>query len=105
MRDVFALERDVTEEIAREVRARLTTPNPTPVAPPRPASPKVLEAYLQGNYHLSRYGEGAGDEELKKAQEYFQEAIDTEPTFALAYNGLANAHMNLLQPSNQDFDI
>jgi TolB-like protein/DNA-binding winged helix-turn-helix (wHTH) protein/Tfp pilus assembly protein PilF len=105
MREVFALERDVTEEIAREVRSRLTTPNQAPVAPPRPASPEVLEAYLQGNYHLSRFGRGAGDEELKKAREYFQQAIDADPNFAPAYNGLANAHLNLMWPSNQDFDI
>jgi len=104
MREVFALERDVTEEIAREVRARLTTPNQAPVAPPRPASPKVLEAYLQGNYHLNRYGRGAGDEELTTAQEYFQRAIDADPSFAPAYNGLAKAHMGLLWPSNRDFD-
>jgi tetratricopeptide (TPR) repeat protein len=75
------------------------------VAPPRPANPKLLEAYLQGNYHLSRYGEGAGDEELKKAQEYFQQAIDADSNFAPAYNGLACAHMSLLWPSSQDFNI
>src|SRR6202140_4854807 len=67
LRDVFALERDVTEEIAREVRARIATPNQPPVAQPRPASPKVLEAYLQGNYHLSRFGSGGGDEQLTMA--------------------------------------
>jgi TolB-like protein/DNA-binding winged helix-turn-helix (wHTH) protein/Tfp pilus assembly protein PilF len=105
MREVFALERDVTQEIVREVRARLTTPNQSPLAPPRPASPEVLEAYLQGNYHLSRFGEGAGDEELKKAQEYFQRAIDADPNFAPAFNGLAIAHTCLLQPSNEDFNI
>jgi TolB-like protein/DNA-binding winged helix-turn-helix (wHTH) protein/Tfp pilus assembly protein PilF len=105
MREVFALERDVTEEIAREVRARITTPNQAPVAQPRPASPKVLEAYLQGNYHLSRFGSGGGDEELTMAQEYFQQTIDADPNFAPAYNQLANAHLNLLQPSKQDFDI
>jgi TolB-like protein/DNA-binding winged helix-turn-helix (wHTH) protein/tetratricopeptide (TPR) repeat protein len=105
MREVFALERDVTEEIAREVRARVTTPNQAPVAQPRPADPKVLEAYLQGNYHLSRFGSGGGDEQLTMADEYFQRAIDADPNFAPAYNQLANAHMNLLQPSKQDFDI
>jgi TolB-like protein/DNA-binding winged helix-turn-helix (wHTH) protein/tetratricopeptide (TPR) repeat protein len=105
MREVFALERDVTEEIAREVRARVTTPNQAPVAQPRPASPKVLEAYLQGNYHLSRFGSGGGDEQLTMAEEYFQRAIDADPNFAPAYNQLANAHMDLLQPSKQDFDI
>jgi eukaryotic-like serine/threonine-protein kinase len=105
MHDVFALERDVTGEIARQVHARLTQPDQAPAAPPRPANPKALEAYLQGNYHLSGFGSGAGDEEKKKAQEYFQQAIDADPNFAPAYDGLANAHLNLPWGSSQDFEI
>jgi TolB-like protein/DNA-binding winged helix-turn-helix (wHTH) protein/Tfp pilus assembly protein PilF len=105
MREVFALEQDVTEQIAREVRARLAAPNQAPMTPPRPASLKVLEAYLQGNYHLSRFSSGSGDEELKKAQEYFQQAIDADPNFAPAYDRLANAHTSLMWPSQEDFDV
>lgn len=105
LRDVFALERSVTEDIARQVQARLTTTNQTAVARPRPVNPKALEAYLQGNYHLNRYGRGAGDEEKRKAAEYFQQAIDADPNFAPAYNGLANAHFELVWPSSQDAEI
>lgn len=105
LHDVFALERDLTEEIAREVRARLTTPNQAPVAPPRSVNPAALDAYLQGNYHLNRFARGAGDQVKKKAAEYFQRAIEADPDFAHAYNGLAAAHLNLLWPSRQDADI
>ena len=103
LRDVFALERDVTEEISRQVQSRLTTPEHGPRAQPRPVAPKVLEAYLQGNYHLSRYGER--DQERKKAAEYFQQAIDADPNFAPAYNGLAWAHQDLPQGSSEDVAI
>jgi TolB-like protein/DNA-binding winged helix-turn-helix (wHTH) protein/Tfp pilus assembly protein PilF len=105
LRDVFALEREVTEDIARQVQARLTTPNQAAVAQFRPVNPKALDAYLQGNYHLNRYTKGAGDEEKRKAAEYFQLAIDADPKFASAYNGLANAHLGLLWPSKQDAQI
>jgi TolB-like protein/DNA-binding winged helix-turn-helix (wHTH) protein len=105
MRDVFALERDVTEDIARQVRARLTTSNQAQTAQPRPVDPKVLEAYLQGTYHLSRYGEGSGEDEQKKAAEYFQHAIDADPNFAPAYDWLASAHENLLRGSSEDAAI
>ena len=104
MRDIFTLEREVTGDIAHQVQGRLTTPNQT-VAPPRPVNPQVLEAYLQGTYHLNRYGKGAGDEEKRKAAEYFQQAIDVDPNFAPAFNGMANAHLGLEWPSNQDFEI
>lgn len=105
LRDVFAMERDVTEDIAKQVQARLTTPNQVAVAQLRPINPKALDAYLQGNYHLSRYGKGAGDEEKRKAAGYFQQAIDADPKFAPAYNGLATAHLGLLWPSKQDAEI
>jgi len=105
VRDVFALERDVTEDIVRQVQVRLTTQNQAAVAQFRPINPKALDPYLLGNYHLNGYAKGGGDEEKRKAAEYFQQAIDSDPTFASAYNGLANAHLGLLWPSKQDAEI
>jgi TolB-like protein/DNA-binding winged helix-turn-helix (wHTH) protein len=102
MRDVFALERDVTEDIARQVQAKISPSNQSAVAQLRPANPTALDAYLQGNFHLNGYGKGAGDEEKRKAAELFQHAIETDPEFASAYNGLAKAHLGLLWPSRKD---
>jgi TolB-like protein/DNA-binding winged helix-turn-helix (wHTH) protein/tetratricopeptide (TPR) repeat protein len=101
-RDIFALERDLTEEIARQIQARLTAPKQAPLPQPRAVDPKVLEAYVQGNYHLHGRGHGGGDEEQRKAQAYFQEAIDADPNFAPAYIGLADAHDVLSEPSSDD---
>jgi TolB-like protein/DNA-binding winged helix-turn-helix (wHTH) protein len=103
--DVFALERDVTEDIARQIQARLTTKNASVRTQPRPMDPKALEAFLQGNYHLNRQGSGFGDEEKKKAAEYFQQAITVDPNFAPAYHGLALAHKNRLLASSEDASI
>jgi len=102
MRDVFALERDVTEEIARQVRVRLRMPNDAPLTQPLQVNPKALDAYLQGNYHLTRGERSFNDEEKRKAAQYFQEAIDVEPNFTPAYIGLANAHDNLRLGSRED---
>jgi TolB-like protein/DNA-binding winged helix-turn-helix (wHTH) protein/Tfp pilus assembly protein PilF len=90
--DVLALERDLTQEIAREIQGQVKTPSTEPVAPLRPVDLNVLEAYLQGNYLLSRMGHGAGDELTMKAAEYFQQAIDADPSFAPAYLGKARAY-------------
>ena len=102
MRDVFALERDVTEEIARQVRVRLRMPNDAPLTQPLQVNPKALDAYLQGNYYLTRGERSFNDEKKRKAAEYFQEAIDVEPNFTPAYIGLANAHDNLRLGSRED---
>ncbi len=103
--DTFALERDVTEEIARQVQVRLVNQGQVPLPQPRTVNPKALDAYLEGSYHLSRYGEGSGEEELKKADEYFRQAIDADPNFARAYDGLADAHGQLIRASSQDVGI
>jgi TolB-like protein/DNA-binding winged helix-turn-helix (wHTH) protein/Flp pilus assembly protein TadD len=104
-RDMFALERDVTEEIARQVRARLRTPSNAPLAQRLPVNPKALHAYLQGNYYLTRGERGLNDEEKKRAAEYFQLAIDAEPGFVPAYIGLADAHDNRMLGSSEDTAI
>jgi TolB-like protein/DNA-binding winged helix-turn-helix (wHTH) protein len=102
-RDVFALERNVSQDIARQVQARLSS-NPSQTQP-RPTNPKTLDAYLQGNYHLQRYGRGGGVQEMKKASDLFQQAIDADPKFAPAYFGLAHAHDELPQVSPEDSSI
>ncbi len=104
-RDAFVLERDVTEDIARRVQLRVTTQNQTAPSQLRSTNPNALEAYLQGNYHLNKYGRGSGVEERKKAAEYFQQAINADPNFVRAYVGLANAHGDLPVSSHEDWEI
>jgi TolB-like protein/Tfp pilus assembly protein PilF len=105
MRDVFALERDVTTDIAHQIQSQLTTKNQVALAQPRPVNLNVLEAYLQGNYLLNRMGYGAGDEKMRKAAEYFQQAIDADSSFALAYLGKAKAYGNFYRQSSENLAI
>lgn len=104
VRDVFVLERELAGDIARQVRSQLTTEKQTQLAQPRPITPAALEAYLQGNSHMHRFGRGFGDEELKLASEYFRQAIDAEPDFAPAYVGMSKAHRTM-QSSSEDVEI
>jgi len=103
--DVFALERNVTQDIARQVQATLATKNQIPSSERRQTNPTALEAYLQGNYHLNKYGRGFGVEEVTQATEYFQQAIHADPNFALAYIGLANTHGVGPVSSHEDWEL
>jgi tetratricopeptide (TPR) repeat protein len=105
LRDVFLLERDVAGDIARQVQARLNSDKRQPLAQPRTVNPVALEAYLQANAHKHKFSRGVGDEELRLATVFFQQAIDAEPDFARAYVGLSGAHGGTLRSSREDMDI
>ncbi len=101
-RDVFTLERDVTEDIVRQIQAHVAIHKQPILGQPRQVNPDALDAYLQGNYHLRRFGKGSGDEEKRNAGKYFQHAIEADRNFGPAYVGLANAHSWLMWPLDQD---
>ena len=104
VRDMFALEREVTNNIGDRVRARITTQNQPVAVQPQPVNLKTLDAYLQGNFLLNK-GSGHPDEELREARKLFQRSIDADPMFVPAYIGLAETHHNLWSSSGNDLGI
>ncbi len=97
--NVLALEQEVAQAIAQEIRAQLTPEEKTRIAQSRPVSLKALEAYLQGRYHLDQAGELAYRngmakpqlEHLAAARDFFQAAIHEDSGYAQAYVGLAKS--------------
>jgi TolB-like protein/DNA-binding winged helix-turn-helix (wHTH) protein/Flp pilus assembly protein TadD len=89
--DVLSLQADVAQAIATEIEINLTPGEQSRLAAKkRTVDPKVYEAYLKGHYFssLSRFSK----EDLKKAVEYYQEAIQLDPTYAPPYAGLSEAY-------------
>src|SRR5215469_9319064 len=103
--DLFAMERDVTEDIVRQVQSRLSAPRQGSLTQPKPVDRKALELYLEGNYYLIGGEQSMSDDEKKQAAEYFQQAIDIEPSFVPAYIGLADAHDNRRIGSSEDLAL
>jgi TolB-like protein/tetratricopeptide (TPR) repeat protein len=87
LRDVLALQADVTQAIVREIQVRITPQEQAKVAQVRPVDPEAYEAYLKGRHHWNKRN-GPG---IKKGAEYFQRAIEKDPTYAAAYAGLADS--------------
>jgi TolB-like protein/Tfp pilus assembly protein PilF len=86
LRDVLALQAEMAQAIAREVQVKLTPQEEAHLGQVRTVDPEAYAAYLRGRYHWNRRsGEGCG-----KAIRCFQQAIDSDPTYALAYAGLAD---------------
>lgn len=89
--DVLSLQAAVAQAIATEIEINLTPGEQSRLAAKkRIVDPKVYEAYLKGHYFssLGRFSK----EDLKKAVEYYQEAIQLDPTYAPAYAGLSEEY-------------
>jgi TolB-like protein/lipoprotein NlpI len=87
MRNILGLQSEVAQAIAREVQVKLTPQEQAHFAEMPPVDPEAYEACLKGRYHWNRR---RGDE-FGKAVRYFQQAIAKDPTYAIAYAGLADS--------------
>jgi tetratricopeptide (TPR) repeat protein len=87
----MGLQDELARDIAEEIRVTLTPATIRHLASGRAANPQAYDAYLQGRYFWSRRTEP----ELKKAKDYFEQAIAGDPSYAPAYSGLADAYFYL----------
>ena len=91
--DVMGLQSEVAEAIAQQVRAQLTPQQQAQFRSARPVKPEAYDAYLRGRLYFTT--EYTKPESLRKAQRYFEESIQNDPNFALAYAGLADTYVYL----------
>jgi len=88
LRDTLALQSKVAQAIAEQIRATLSSRQRAALRQVRSVSPSAYEAYLKGRYFWNkRTADG-----LLKAIDYFSRAIQTDPTYAEAYSGLADSY-------------
>jgi TolB-like protein/DNA-binding winged helix-turn-helix (wHTH) protein/Tfp pilus assembly protein PilF len=89
--DVVALQQEVAEAIANEIRATVSVQERTRLSRAQSVEPLAYEAYLRGRYLLNTRTETA----LRKAIKHFDEAVKGQPAFAPAYAGLADSYLRL----------
>jgi TolB-like protein/thioredoxin-like negative regulator of GroEL len=86
--DLLLLQNAVALEIARQVRARLTSAEQQRLDEGRAMDPAAYDAYLRGRYSQTTQSGAA----LQAGLPSFQEAIAIDPKFAAAYAGLADSY-------------
>jgi TolB-like protein/Tfp pilus assembly protein PilF len=83
LKSVFALEDEIARSIAQALRHKLLRSG----VKPSTTSQEAHDLYLKGRYFWNK----RSPEALRQALSYFQQAIDKDPSYALAYVGLADA--------------
>jgi TolB-like protein/DNA-binding winged helix-turn-helix (wHTH) protein/Flp pilus assembly protein TadD len=88
LRDTLVLQEKVAHAIADRIRIELTPGEQAGLKRSRVVDPDAYEDYLKGRYFWNkRTGDG-----LKKAIDYFKQAIAKDPNYAPAYSGLADSY-------------
>jgi TolB-like protein/predicted Ser/Thr protein kinase len=85
--DIISLQQQITGDIAAKLRSTLDTSEKRQVAQQGTQNPEAYELYLKGRYYWNKRT-GA---DLQTAISYFNQAIEKDPGYALAYSGLAEA--------------
>jgi TolB-like protein/Tfp pilus assembly protein PilF len=89
--DIFAVESEIAKTIAETLQAKLTGSEKNSIAKVPTANPDAYELYLKGRYFWNK----RTGTDLRKAIEYFKDAIVKDPNYALAYVGLADCYLLL----------
>ncbi len=85
--DVFQIESDIAKTIAEKLQAKLTGSEERAISANPTESLEAHQLYLQGRYLWNR----RTGQNLKKALGYFQQAVEKDPGYALAYTGIADS--------------
>lgn len=87
IKDVLALQAEVAAAISKRLQLALNAQSSVPLVTAG-RNPAAHEAYLRGKYYLNK----RTVPDLKKSEQYFQQAIELDPGDASAYAGLAEAY-------------
>lgn len=100
MTDILAIQTDLAREISSRLHLELSSEEQRRVVRNYTENTEAHHLYLKGLYHRQKTTEEGFNESIK----YFQQAVDLDPTYPLAYVGLADSYaslgyLNILPPS------
>jgi len=88
--DLLAIQQEITKDISDELRRQLSGEDEKQLATRQTTNPEAYQLYLKGRYFADKLTK----EGLNKGIEYFHQAIEVDPNYALAYEGLSYAYYN-----------
>ncbi|HEX2269909.1 MAG TPA: protein kinase [Pyrinomonadaceae bacterium] len=86
--DLFSVQDEVSRKISQSLRLRLTGEDEEKLAKRYTNDAEAYQLYLKGRYFWNKRNE----EGFRNGIEYFKKAEEKDPTFALAFSGLADSY-------------
>ena len=87
--EIHKLQEEITRDISENLRLKLTSEEWELLAKSRAENAEAFQFYLKGRSFLNKRTK----EGYVKATDYFEQAIEVDPGFALAYSGLADSYI------------
>ncbi len=97
--DLVSLQSEIARSVSDKLRLKLTASEQQQVAKTGTTNSEAQQLYLKGRFHWNK----RTVEDLQKSIEYFKQAIDKDPGYALAYVGLSDSYAVL--PGYGDFSM
>jgi serine/threonine-protein kinase len=88
MSDILAVQEEMASEISDKLRTKITGEEKRRLTKRGTDNTEAFQLYLKGRYYINLYDE----QSTRKAISFFNEAIHKDPSYALAYAGLADAY-------------
>jgi len=89
--DILAIQDEISNEISEKLRLKLTRAEKKRLTKRQTDDPEAYRLYLKGRHHWNQWTEDG----FYKAIEYFQQAVEKDPAYALAYTGVADSYVLL----------
>jgi len=103
LKDIFAVQDDVSKAIVAALRLNLTNEQSVAIVKRYTENTEAYQLYLKARFRWNKRTEKG----LWKSVEYFQQAIEKDPSYALAYAGLSQAYAvlgnNVFIPPDEAF--
>lgn len=88
MEDVFAIQDEIARAIVDALKIKLASDKKHQIVKPPTESIEAYNLYLQGRFHWNKRSK----EGFERAIQYFEQALQIDPTYARAYAGLADCY-------------
>jgi TolB-like protein/Tfp pilus assembly protein PilF len=87
--DLVTLQSEIARDVSSKLKSKLSGAEVAKVEKSYTANPEAYQLYLKGKFYWNqRTGES-----LKKAAEFYRQAIEKDSNYALAYSGLAETYV------------
>ncbi len=89
--DVIAAQNEVAQAVAQNLRLKLTDSEQRQLGKNYTENAEAYQLYLRGRYHYFK----STEPEIRKSIAFYEQAIEIDPRYALAYAGIADAYRTL----------